>query len=171
LLSNGLQIAGTIGVIVSLFILAWQTRRLTQQTETGNLIAISDLNHNATSLLHSAWRIVAEDSALRPYFYDEKPCPDTDPNRSKALMVAEMAADAASYAVLIADLLPQERHGKLKRRGDWNDTARFIVRQPIVREVINDHQEWWPALLPFVAEADGGVWPGLVRQSSPTTAR
>ncbi len=141
-----MQILGLLGVAVSIVILAWQTRRLTQQTRASNLIATASLNHSATALLHGAWSFIAHDPALRPHFYDKLPCPEGHPNHAKALMVAEMAADAASFAILIAQLLPQTRHEE-RRRGDWSDTARFIVQQPIVQEIVRAHPRWWPALM------------------------
>jgi hypothetical protein len=141
MISDVTSIVGACGVIVSVLILAWQTRQLAFQTGANNAIAALSASYNGIERLHDAWRAILEDPALRPYFYERKPCGPEDPIRPKALMVAEMVADSVEYGLMTATLLPQT--GKY---GGWHSYISFACEQPVLREVIESHPEWWPTL-------------------------
>jgi hypothetical protein len=146
MISDVTNVVGACGVVVSLLLLAWQTRQLAFQTGVNNAIAGLSASYNGIERLHDAWQAVLDDPALRPYFYEGKPCTPQDPNRAKALIVAEMVADTVEYGLMMATLLPQT--GKY---GGWHSYVPFACKQPVLKEVIESHPEWWPTLARHVS--------------------
>jgi hypothetical protein len=145
LVSDVAQLVGAVGVVVSLLILAWQTMKLSRQTELSNLQGRYQSLHNAGDRYHSGLGLMFKNPELRAYFYNEKPCPPDDPNRDQALIVAEMIADSIDHALRVSAQFPDKTHNS-----GWMATALFLARQPIFAELTNERSDYFPDLLAVI---------------------
>jgi hypothetical protein len=68
MLTNVATIVGLAGVIVSVIILAWQTRAVAQQTKISNAIASASVISNTTSGLRELLSLFVEDPACGHIF-------------------------------------------------------------------------------------------------------
>lgn len=137
-----LQIVNLIGigsVVVSVLFLAWQTREVARQTRTNHGISVTSTFQQTAALIQVVHAPMIEQPHLRAYFYDSKECTEDDENRPKLLTMAELLADAAEFGLMAADYIP----GTVV----WLNYPRAILKgSPILREVVSNHQEWWPML-------------------------
>lgn len=147
LLSNIAQTIGALGVIISLTLVAWQTKELRKQIEISNLQSRYQTLHNAIASYHNALGLIYNHPELRPYFYERQACPQDDPNRPRALVVAEIIADSIDHAIRVAGQFPGQTH-----RPGWKSTALDMAKQPIFIEVLTRFPEYFPDLLAIVSE-------------------
>ncbi|RQX19471.1 hypothetical protein DDE19_04065 [Micromonospora ureilytica] len=137
-----LSVIGLILVAVSLCFSAIQTREVARQSRINNRIgsanAILEINN-----VGQAWHDrVLEDPALRPYFFDGKPCTPDDPARLKVVTLAERLADLLECNLQMAPLLPAFTFAHT-----WYLWPAHMLRQsPVLVEVVEDHPGWWEAL-------------------------
>lgn len=99
------QALGSVGgAVISLFGFAavtWQIRINTMTMRQSNHIAIYS---NSTEI----WKMIAEKSYLRPYFYDGKIMLSDDENRDMIFSVAELIADSFEYILIDKMLIAPE---------------------------------------------------------------
>jgi hypothetical protein len=140
------QIVASIGVVASLLLLAFQTRRLSQQVEVGNAVGITEAHHNALERLHELELTVVNSPELIPYFREQKACPPTDQNCPRVLAIASMMGDVYDFGLEVTRRFPDAVHGEC-----WPASARAAMRQPVLAEMFGEHsKQWWPDLAPFV---------------------
>jgi hypothetical protein len=131
MISSVVQIVGALGVVVSLFLLAWQTRKLGRQIAIGNVGGRYQSMGAANDRYHGVLQLIFQNPELRPYLYDEKPCSLEDPNRDRLLMACEMLADSIDHAMSVTN-----RYSDVPHYSGWESIARFYYRQPIFSEAI-----------------------------------
>jgi len=99
------QAVGSVGsAVISFFgfaVVIWQIRINTKTMRQSNHIAIYS---NSTEI----WKIIAEKSHLRPYFYDGKTMSSDDENRDMVFSVAELIADSFEYILIDKKLIAPE---------------------------------------------------------------
>ena len=133
MLNNIVQLVGAVGVVLSLLLVARQTKRLGDQIRTGNVVGRYQLLKEAGDRYHTVLNLLYNSPELRPYFYDRLPCSQGDPNRAKALILAEMLADALNHAISVVQRFPAISHPS-----GWHTIATFYTQQPLMREVLGD---------------------------------
>jgi hypothetical protein len=147
LVSDIAQAIGACGVIVSLILLTWQTKKLGKQIEISNLQGRYQTLHDANERYDHALGLIFAHPELRPYFYERQPCPKDDPNRPRALIVAEIIADAIDHALRVANQFPDEDH-----KTGWRNNAFNMAKQPIFIEVLVEFPGYFPDLLATLPE-------------------
>lgn len=146
-MSDIAQAIGACGVIVSLMLLAWQTKKLGKQIEISNLQGRYQTLHDANARYDHALGLIFAHPELRPYFYERQSCHKDDPNRPRALIVAEIIADAIDHAVRVASQFPDETH-----KSGWKSNALTMAKQPIFIEVLMEFSDYFPDLLAILPE-------------------
>jgi hypothetical protein len=79
-LSDIATLAGILGLILTLLLMATQTRKLADQTMTANAIAHLAAHYNALERLHDLDRILLDRPRLQPYFLSGKDCRPDNPD-------------------------------------------------------------------------------------------
>jgi hypothetical protein len=87
-----LNVVSVVAVVVSVLLLAWQSRSVAVQTKLQNQIAVSTAGDGALALLHSSLRIFLEEPELRVYFYSGE-MPPVGVQGTRVATLAEMIAD------------------------------------------------------------------------------
>lgn len=147
MVSDAAQIIGALGVIISLMLLAWQTKNLGKQIEISNLQGRYQTLHNAIERYHHALGLIFTHPELRPYFYEQQPCPQDDPNRPRVLVVAEIIADAIDHAVRVSGQFPDQAH-----KSGWKSSALAMAKQPIFIELLMESPNYFPDLISILHE-------------------
>lgn len=145
LLTSIASLAGILGLILTLLFTARQTRKLTEQTMTGNAIAHLDAHYNALERLHDLNRILLEKPNLQPYFLLEKECQLGDPDYDSIRLLGEMFADVFDLGLELHRRIKDEVH-----RDCWDATIIEALKQPVLRQAITSDAPWWPDLRMFV---------------------
>ncbi|MER5199281.1 hypothetical protein ACWD3J_47040 [Streptomyces sp. NPDC002755] len=135
-------IGGLLGVILSLLLLAKQTRDVSMQVRASNTLnSTHGLDQTIQSLREIYFKMM-DHPGMRAYFYDNKPCPDTGEEREQVLLFAELFADMLTDGLNVTGRIP----GTVSHEG-WSDYSKFILdNSPAVRSLIDEHPKWWPAL-------------------------
>lgn len=149
MLDGILSVISSIGVVLSLLLIAWQNKQLTRQTEISNDQArISNevgsitAAHSALALIHPlSWRLVDE-PALQPYFTTDAPLPADPHECARVLMIANIFADTIENGLMVCDL----RTHMANYQGWPRFAISSMTSSPALRRVVNDHPEYWPRL-------------------------
>jgi hypothetical protein len=147
LLTSIASLAGILGLILTLLFMARQTRKLTEQTMTGNAIAHLDAHYNALERLHDLNKILLEMPNLQPYFLLGKECQPGDPDYDSIRLLGEMFADVFDLGLELHRRIKDEVH-----RDCWDATVIEAIKQPILRQAITSDAPWWPDLRMFVQQ-------------------
>lgn len=128
-----LQAYGSIAsAIISIvgFILVWRQIKLTNDTLKQN---------NQTSIYTIStdiFKYLADNSHLRPYFYENKELEDKDPNAQQLLVFCEVMADFFEYILIEKDILDQNLFEP------WKFYMRKIYKNsPVFRKYIEENKE------------------------------
>lgn len=150
MLSDVTAIAGLIGLIASLCLVAWQTRAIARQTAISNAIAgVSALN-TVLSSLREVYMVFIDHPELRPYFYGGQGMPRSRRLRRQVNTVAEMLADVLESGLLQYRLAPASESSEI-----WEDYCRHMLAQsPALCELARKYPEWWPELNNFSNHSD-----------------
>lgn len=143
-----MAVVGTIAVIASVLVLAFQARELAKQSRIANEVAGAETNRELITMFVPVHRVFIDYPELRGQFYDQSPAAPNDHDRVRLLEVAEMMADALQVAVETVDRL-----ASYQRYTDaWKDSAyTVLLTSSTLRLVVRDHPGWWPTLESLVA--------------------
>jgi hypothetical protein len=147
LITNIASLAGIAGLILTLLIMSRQTRKLTEQTITGNAIAQLDAHYNALERLHDLNRILLETPNLQPYFLLGKECQVGDPDYNNVRLLGEMFADVFDLGLELHRRIHDDIHHDC-----WQATVTEALKQPVLRQAITSGAPWWPDLRLFVQQ-------------------
>ena len=92
-LTNMVAIGGLAGAIVSVGLLAWQTRAVAQQATISNGISKASVISNSSNDLRQIFLLFVEHPELRPYFYESENPPSHGEKRIRLIVVGEMLGD------------------------------------------------------------------------------
>lgn len=148
------EAVGAVAVVVSLLFLARQTGKLRQQTEITNLIGRYQALNAASERYDHAISLIITHPELRPYLLEGKPLPPDDPNRDRALLVADIMAGAIDHANRVAKRFPDPAHDL-----GWQRIAVVAARRPVFRELLAAMPYSFPDFMGAVAAAEPGSNP------------
>lgn len=135
-------IGGLAGVIISVTLLAWQTRAAAEQTKISNAIAKASVISNESSSVRQVLSLFAEHPELRQYFYESKRLPVNHDRRERIISVAEILGDILEDGLVVNNMLPTVR---LAER--WpHYCASFLNTSPAINELLRQNPGWWPLL-------------------------
>lgn len=135
-------IIGLAGVIMSVILLAWQTRAVAQQTKISNAIASASVISNSTTGLREVLLLFIEHPELRPYFYGAKNPPLHGRNHERLVTVAEILADILEEGLAANNLV---RTARLS--GEWpNYCCDLLSTSPVLNEVMRQNPSSWELL-------------------------
>ncbi len=141
------SLVGIIGLILTLLLMASQTRKLADQTMTANAIAHLDAHYGALERMHDLNRILLEFPRLQPYFLLGKECNPGNPDYDSARLLGEMFADVFDLGLELHRKIRDEVH-----RDCWDATIIEALTQPILYQIIISGAPWWPDLRRFVQQ-------------------
>ena len=142
MLTNIATIGGLAGVVVSVVLLAWQTRAVAQQTKISNSIACASVINSSTSSLRQIFLLFVEYPELRSYFYESKSPPLRGAKRIRILSVAEMLADILEEGLSVNRLVRTVRIYE-----EWPlYCADMLAASPVLNEIMQQHPDWWRLL-------------------------
>jgi hypothetical protein len=135
-------ISGLAGLIMSLTLLAWQTRAVARQTEISNAIARASAISNSSSSFRQVILLFVEYPELRPYFYDSKHLPARGYKRDRIISAAEILGDILEDGLVVNRLVPNIRFYE-----SWPAYCSYmLVTSPALNEIMRQHPGWWPTL-------------------------
>lgn len=150
MLSEITSILGIGGLILSIILLAWQTRAVAQQTKISNNIAGASVATSANGVVREIYMLFIDSPALRPYFYGGKPCPRRGSQRTRVITVAEMFADALESVSFGYKIVPSS--GYLE---PWTSYCQYMLEvSPALRDLVCAYPHWWPALHAMLPETN-----------------
>jgi hypothetical protein len=152
--TNIFGLIASVGVVVSLLVAAWQTRELTRQTAINNGIAAATAIYNGMERIQDFEKCIAAEHWLHAHFYENAATPSDENRRVTVLCLARMLADVLSYGLVIS-----LRNPEMRGYGGWENFALAMRGTcPALAEVVNEHPEWWPALVEhWAANPDPGT--------------
>jgi hypothetical protein len=120
------------GVVVAVATLAWQVR-------SSNKVATASANEAVLGALREVHAPILATPALRAYFYDGKPCPEQETDRSLVITLAELFLDVLASGLhthrLTSDRLSEEA---------WTNYCRHALRNsPVMLQLVREHPDWW----------------------------
>ena len=139
------SLAGILGLILTILLMTAQTRKLTEQTMTGNAIAHLGAHYNALERVHDLNRILLEMPNLQPYFLMGKECHIGDPYYHSVQLLGEMFADVFDLGLELHRRINDEVHHDC-----WDAVVTEALKQPVLHQAITSGAPWWPDLLLFV---------------------
>ncbi|MEU7751316.1 hypothetical protein AB0B57_03410 [Micromonospora sp. NPDC049101] len=136
------DLVGSIGVIISLLLIARQTRQLTQQTKISNEVGSTEAAYSALERIHQISQIMIDDPQMQQYFHEDKDFPADKLERARVMMVAQVLADTIDYGLMVCDL-----RSHMENYQGWPAFAVSSMNtSPALRRVVDDHPEYWPRL-------------------------
>lgn len=142
MLTDIATIGGLAGLIISLILLAWQTRAVARQTEISNAIARASVISNSSSSFRQIILLFVEYPELRAYFYDSKHLPARGDKRARVISVAEILGDILEDGLVVNHLVPNIRF-----HDNWSSYCTYmLVTSPALNEIMHQHSDWWPWL-------------------------
>jgi hypothetical protein len=142
-------IAGLIGLVITIGLLAWQTRAAAKQAEIANATAGATVLYTCAASLRDVLSPFVDRPELRGYFYDSVPLPDDRLERSRVLTIAEMFGDILEDGLVTHRLIPSSESEQ-----DWIGYCRYLrAHSPALDTMIDQHGAWWPELSKFTTRA------------------
>ena len=129
------SIAGAVISIVG-FVLLWRQIKLTNETLKQN-------NHTSIYTINTdIYKYLADNSHLRPYFYENKELEDEDPNTQQLLGFCEIIADFFEFILIEEDALD---HNLIE---PWEFYMQKIYKNsPVFRKYIEENEEQYTKAL------------------------
>lgn len=146
----------SIGVMLSVLLIARQTRQLTEQTgqlteqtrqlteqaKASNEVGSTQAAYSALERIHQISQIMIDDPETQQYFFENRELPEDKLVRARVLMMAQVLADTIDYGLMVCDL-----RSHMENYQGWPSFAvSSMSSSPALREVIKDHPEYWPRL-------------------------
>lgn len=146
-----MEVAGTIAVIASVLVLAFQARELAKHARIANQVAAVETNRELLMMFHNVYRVFLEQPELRALFFDESSAEPTADDRVRIRVVSEMIADC-----LQVGLETVSRLATYGRYADpWMDYVEMTVNgSSSIRSLVRDNPTFWPSILPLVESYD-----------------
>jgi hypothetical protein len=140
--SDVASIVGTVSVALSVVVVAWQTRRLTQQLRTANNLGDITAVHNQLERLHAIDHNLTRHPELYEVVYGAKPLPDNVVDRTRALILATDLVDIMNYSLMLNTLMPNTK----KLQGWEYFIKNTMSNSTVVCEIVAQHPGWWTFL-------------------------
>ncbi|HEU0195156.1 MAG TPA: hypothetical protein VFQ71_13210 [Gaiellales bacterium] len=148
-----MEIIGTIAVVVSVLVLAYQGRELAGQTRVANEVAATRAHREL--LFH--WKSVLDVFVRHPelhalYYAETAGSPDAD-DAVRLDVIAEQHADWLNTALMTETQLESFPVIYANWVGGWHAfTVNAIAASPALRALIRSRPKEWPMLDPILAD-------------------
>lgn len=151
-----LELIGTIAVITSVLVFAWQARELAKQSRIANQVAGAETNRELLLMFRDVHRVFIDHPGLWPQFYDQVAEPPNAEDEVRLRVVAEMYADALQVALeTVNRLASYERYADAWRAY----ISSMLSSSQVLRRVPREHPEGWPELAAMVQAFDASHAP------------
>lgn len=148
-----MEVVGTIAVVLSVLVLAYQGRELAKATEIANEVAATRTQRDLLSHWKSIIDVFMEYPQLHAYYYGTAPRPPDADDAVRLGVVAEQFADWLDTTLMTEQQLRSYLYRD--RVGGWHDfVAKAIEQSPVLRSTIRSRPTEWPLLDPLVAGHD-----------------
>jgi len=142
MLADITSIIGLAGLILSIILLAWQTRAVAEQTKISNSIAGASVASQSADGIREIYMLFIDNPRLRPYFYGGKVCPHRGSQRKRVITLAEVFADALESVLFGYKIVPSSRY-----LDPWTSYCFHMLEvSPTLRDLVSGHPQWWPEL-------------------------
>ncbi len=136
--------ATLIVVAVSVLVLAWQSWQVARQARMSTQVAAAAVWSETTDRLHRIVTVFQTRPALRAYFYEGKPVPQSGDELTEVTAIAEMLADTIEGSLQLGHDIP----GASKGLQGWYSYATFLRSgSPALDAWIGEHPTWYPRLV------------------------
>jgi hypothetical protein len=165
-----LQLIGTIAVVASVLVLAYQSREVAHQTRTANEVS-GTLAHRELVFHWEEWaKVFIHHPELHGMYFGE---PTTEPNDAARVRLAVIAEAHADW--LEAGLTTEQQlasYSIVTSIGYWENYVAWVMAStPGLRKVMRDQPNTWPNLNAYLARYEGGDEDGSQWQHTTPTAR
>lgn len=132
-----LSLAGSIGVIVSLWLLYRQTGIFNRQLMVGLQQSLSDYTLEIS-------RLFLQNPDLRPYFFEGQPISESDPNYLRAAAVAEVMLDIFWTMMSEVKSIRGSKFASEEARVQWRAyVGDCFASSPILTSFLTKRQDWY----------------------------
>jgi hypothetical protein len=143
-LADLVQLISSTALVVTVLVLAWQTRQVASATRLASKTAVANAMSDAANNVRAVFEALLEHPELRQYICDGAPMPTEGILRSRAQTLCEMMCDAAEASLEVASQVP----GADQALRGWPDWARWLLdSSPGSRHHVLAHPAWYPRLL------------------------
>lgn len=146
-----MEVAGTIAVIASVLVLAYQARELAKHSRIANQVAAVETNRELLMMFHKVYHVFLDRPELRAHFFDESSAAPTADDRVRIRVVSEMLADCLQVGLeTVTRLATYERYAE-----PWKDYVEMTVNSSSsIRSLVRDNPTFWPSIVPLVESYD-----------------
>ena len=142
---------GTVAVVISVLVLAYQGRELAKHARIANQVAAVETNRELLLMWRGVYEVFIDYPDLRAQFYDPSPTALAGADGVRLIVVSEMAADALQVGVETVDTLAAYK----RYREPWLEYAETaLASSASLRSVVRDQPSAWPGLATMVAAYD-----------------
>jgi hypothetical protein len=158
-IEKAIEIITPIFTLITILFVAQQTKYLTQQTRHSSTTTIASLYKDIAIQMIEIDKLFIHDPDLRPYFYENKPIPDSasDISRYKIITLAETFLDFFDLIMVTKDITFQF-HTEKNFNNHLNEWKIYICSvyktSPVLRTLLGDHKDWWVKEITEICKAD-----------------
>jgi hypothetical protein len=135
---------GTIAVVASVLVLAYQGRELAKHTRIANEVAGVETNRELITMYQRIYRVFIDYPELRPQFFDETTEAPSDRDRVRLRVLAEMTADAHQVGLETVDRLAAYED----YRAPWREYVSVAVaHSSTLRSLVRELPSAWPGVV------------------------
>jgi hypothetical protein len=166
-----LQLIGTIAVVASVLVLAYQAREVVRQTRTANEVS-GTVAHRELVFQWERWaKVFIHHPALHDMYFGEPATEPSDADRVRLAVIAEGHADWLEAGLTTERQLAS--YSFVTSLGYWDDYVAWVVAStPGLRKVLRDQPNTWPHLSGYLARYDSDEQHALRQaQHGTSTAR
>jgi hypothetical protein len=147
-----MEYVATIAVVVSVLVLAYQSRELARQSRVANEVAGTQAHRQI--LLH--WKeftdVFIQYPELHACYYDQTPNPPSATDSVRLRVIADQHADFLDVTLITIRRLASYEYTGMQATWD-NYVTSTVGSSSILRSIIRD-TGYWPTLDPFIARYD-----------------
>jgi hypothetical protein len=147
-----LQFIGTVAVVVSVLVLAYQTRDVARQTRLANQVASTDTLREQTLNLWRWSSVFIEHPRLHSMYFGETTTEPSEDDRVRLGVIGETHADWLETVKATKEHLETYDVGEFGEIHNY--VEKVIASTPGLRKVIRDQPGIWPSLTALVARHD-----------------
>jgi hypothetical protein len=144
---------GTIAVVVSVLVLAYQGRELAGHTKIANEVAATQAHRELLLHWKSILDVFVQYPELHPMYFGRGSRQPTEDDAVRLDVIAEQFADWMDTTLMTERQLRSYVYRDWV--GGWGDfTASAVAASPVLRALVRSRPNEWPLLERFVAEFD-----------------
>jgi hypothetical protein len=146
-----LQFIGTLAVVVSVLVLAYQTREVARQTRFANQVAGSVAQRHMVFNWRRWAHVFIDHPELHGMYFGEPDTEPSDADRVRLGVIAEAHADWLEAGLTTEQALASYSSYTVL----WDEYVPSVVAStPVVRQVMRDQPGTWPQLDAYLARYD-----------------